>query len=69
MNYKDIQEAKAEALRFLERVKEYEVRHSSEEILITGSRESGALKRSSLDLSRSLSRLRRRDAWRDGIHD
>jgi hypothetical protein len=59
MKDEKIAAAEAEAKRFLKRVKEYKERIKADKYAIYGSREGGALKRSSLDLSRSLADMRR----------
>jgi hypothetical protein len=59
-----IAEAKSEALRFLQRVAEYEKSRFSYEIsghtcFDYGVKESGALRRASMDLTRVLAKMRR----------
>lgn len=64
-----IDDVKAECLRFLKRIEEYEQRTEKEtkgyhkewyaKYGIKGTKESGALKRASLDLSRELVKLRK----------
>lgn len=51
--------AKKEAERFIERVNEYEKRFPEQDYLVVGYKETGALKRASMDLSRALSDLRK----------
>lgn len=60
MDLEKLKEAKSEAKRFLKRVDEFEKRVSKEgtHSWNWGLKESGAVKRSSMDLSRSLSNLR-----------
>jgi len=61
MNRDLIETAKKEAHRFIDRVRAYEKRLKSEEnrMTISGSREGGALRRASMDLTRALADLRR----------
>jgi len=59
-----IQEAKEEALRFLRRVKEFENSQGfyyfeDQKFPIATSMESGALRRSSIDLTRALAKMRK----------
>ena len=57
-----IKTAKAEAKRFLDRVREYEVRTStitSHDASMYAPAQSGALRRASLDLTRALAAMRR----------
>lgn len=53
MKTQNIKEAKFEAKRFLKKIKDFEDIGSSNQ-----SKESGALKRSSMDLTRALSKMR-----------
>ncbi len=62
MKSKDIAEVEFEAKRVLAKIKEYRKRHGTEDHPY-GSRESGALRRASLDLSRSLAKMRERRDW------
>lgn len=57
MNAKKIAVAAAEAKRFLERVRAYH--ENPPEYEFSGSKEGGALKRASMDLTRALAELRR----------
>lgn len=63
MNIKTMNEAKKEATRFLHKVAEVEAKmkelgeHS--QTVFYGSKETGALRRASLDLTRALAKLRR----------
>jgi hypothetical protein len=57
MNREKIANAKREAKRFLERVHAYEANPPQYEFV--GSKEGGALKRASMDLTRALADLRR----------
>jgi len=64
MTKKTLRLARQEARRFVEKVKVLEARmeddHSeSEQLLWIGSKESGAVRRSSMDLTRALSDLRK----------
>jgi len=59
MDLKNIAEAKSEAVRFLKRVKEFEEKQKIDECAINGSIESGAVGRASLDLTRSLAKMRK----------
>ena len=60
MNIDTLKTAKAEAKRFLEKVKELEVRVKKDgHFAWYGCAESGAVRRASMDLSRSLSALRK----------
>ena len=59
MNAKAVQIAKREALRFLEAVKDVEVAAETDRMIFYGSRPTGALRRSSMDLTRALADLRR----------
>ena len=58
MNLATIIAAKKEALRFLDRVDEYEKRFKDGK-WVCQSQEGGALRRASLDLSRSLAQMRK----------
>tara|TARA_R110002167_G_scaffold24774_4_gene86656 strand:- start:247 stop:453 length:207 start_codon:yes stop_codon:yes gene_type:complete len=67
MNIKDLKEAKSEAKRFIKKVNELEKRlnyefsmdgHKKESLINWGLKESSAVKRSSMDLSRSLTKIR-----------
>ena len=63
MIIRNIKEAEFEAKRFLKRVEEFKKEYSDEyknkkEYWHYGSKESGALKRASMDLTRSLSKMR-----------
>jgi hypothetical protein len=55
--------AREEAIRFLARVDElrlrYEIEPSPEYLAVSGSREAGAVKRASLDLTRALAEMRK----------
>lgn len=64
MRMSEIDEAEAEAIRFLDRVHDLRTRikddpHVAQFWEIVGCKESGAVKRASMDLSRSLVALRR----------
>lgn len=67
MNMKNIKNAEAEAKRFLARIAEYKtavknakyVGHYGTEYTAATPKESGALRRSSLDLTRSLADMRK----------
>lgn len=61
MDLKKLEEAKNEAERFLKKVKQFEDRVAIEgtHSWNWGLKESGSVKRSSMDLSRSLSNLRK----------
>jgi len=63
----NIQEAEKEAIRFLKRIKEVRASDTNKRVfkkgndyynVTTASKETGALKRSSLDLTRALSKMR-----------
>jgi RNase P subunit RPR2 len=58
MKIKDILKAEKECLRFLDKLKEVKVRMKDDKYTLYGCKETGALKRSSLDLTRSLSVMR-----------
>ena len=62
MLYKNIVEAAEEAERFLNRYKEYLAAHGAEDNPYA-SKEGGALKRASLDLTRALSKMRQQTPW------
>ena len=59
MNIDSVVEAKETAQRFLKTVDALEAKLESDAYAAWGTRESGALRRSSLDLSRALSSMRR----------
>jgi hypothetical protein len=63
MNTRAIKTAKAEAKRFLNRVREYEVKTSTvtsyDDASMYAPAQSGALRRASLDLTRALAAMRR----------
>ena len=59
MNMINMKRAKETAKRFLDRVAEMEIKLSENEMAWFGCPESGALRRSSMDLTRALSALRR----------
>lgn len=60
MNELTIKTAEQEALRFLGRVKEYRERQKRDDSSsVYGTKEGGAVRRASLDLSRALSNLRK----------
>jgi len=63
MNYKKIKTAREEARRFLDRIKAWEVAIPEDadmnSIYNYGTKESGAIKRASLDLTRALAELRK----------
>lgn len=64
MKLEQIAEAKAEAQRFLQRVAEYEKSQYTYELagkvgFDYGVKESGALRRASMDLTRTLAKMRR----------
>lgn len=63
MIMKNIQRAKQEAIRFLDRVEniEYSLSDKPKSFLIFASKESGALRRASMDLTRALAEMRRPD--------
>lgn len=61
MQKERIQQAKEEALRFLHRIADVEKIYSEEYEHVGSSKETGALRRASMDLSRSLSELRKPD--------
>lgn len=66
MKIGNIRKAKNEAIKFLQMVeqveKEQNYRFMDDESTTTTSKETGALKRSSMDLTRSLSKMRN-DIW------
>ena len=59
MNIDSVREAKDTAVRFLKTVDTLEAKLETDDYAAWGTRESGAVRRSSLDLSRSLSAMRR----------
>lgn len=60
MRRREINEAKKSAKEFIARVSEYEARVSEDDYLeLVGTRESGAVRRASMDLTRALSKMRR----------
>lgn len=60
MNLEKLIKAKKEALRFLGKVEDLENKYSGEGTkYLCGSKETGSVKRSSMDLTRSLADLRR----------
>jgi hypothetical protein len=60
MNLRKINTAEAEAKRFLEKVKAVKSRAKEERLIfLTGCRETGALRRASMDLSNALVELRK----------
>lgn len=61
MNLKKVELAEREAKRFLEKVKELKKRAKIDIYAFHGCKETGSVKRSSMDLSRSLSELRKTD--------
>lgn len=63
MNMKKIKEAKAEAMRFLRKVAELEAAEGDNAEILWGSKQSGAVRRSSMDLTRSLAEMRK-SPWR-----
>lgn len=62
MRYNDIKEAQGEAERFLKRVDEYITVHKNTDQPYS-SKEGGALKRASLDLTRALAKMRKSNYW------
>lgn len=58
MKIKDILTAEKECLRFLDRLRKVKTRLKDDKYTLYGCKETGALKRSSLDLTRSLSEMR-----------
>ena len=60
MNLVAIQQAKAEALRFVKRVNELEQTKPSHNDVLFGSKHTGAVRRASMDLSRQLASMRSR---------
>lgn len=61
MTYKNVLEAEKEAKRFLEKMREFKSRRKEDgetSKYIYGTKESGALKRASMDLTRSLAKMR-----------
>lgn len=61
MDGNKMQRASKEALRFLDAVRQMQAASIRDANAWYGSRESGALRRASLDLTRALADLRRRD--------
>ena len=61
MTKKTLKIAKREAKRFLERVLTFEDRIAEDKFVLYGCAESGAVKRSSMDLTRALAELRKSD--------
>jgi hypothetical protein len=61
MNIHNIQQAKEEAQRFLKKVEDVEARYAKEgrSMFLCGCSETGAVRRSSLDLSKALSDMRK----------
>lgn len=64
MQFDNILLAKVEAKKFLEKVKDYEERYKHDKEFrficqVVGFKETGALKRASMDLSRALSQMRK----------
>ncbi len=59
MNLEKLLEAKSEAERFLKKVEKLEERANTDTYAFWGCKESGDVRRSSMDLSRSLSELRK----------
>lgn len=59
MNLTAIQQAKAEALRFLKRVNALEQNKPSHNAVSFGSKHTGAIRRASMDLSRTLAEMRK----------
>jgi len=58
MTIEKINDATREAIRFLESVKKYSAKYKKEKWVIT-SKESGAIRRSSMDLTRALAEMRK----------
>jgi hypothetical protein len=59
MTYEEIQKAEQEARRFLEKVEDFYRRYPTERGYIgVGTRETGAVRRASLDLTRQLAKMR-----------
>ena len=58
MNIEQVIKAEYEANRFLERLRDVKKKYKDDKMLFYGSKETGALKRSSMDLSRVLTQLR-----------
>lgn len=61
MNINTLIEAEEEAERFLDKVKNLQQRLSTDKYVFNGCRETGAVKRASLDLSNALADLRNSD--------
>ena len=61
MRHAEIQQAKFAAERFLKHVEK--VRKLSELQLMTGTKETGSMRRSSLDLTRALAKMRNCNLW------
>jgi len=61
MKRKDVERAIVEAQKFIERSEVYLTELGNREWLLTGTAASGALRRQSLELTRSLSQVRRRE--------
>jgi len=59
MNLTAIQQAKAEALRFLKRINALEQEKPSDFNVRCGSKHTGAIRRASMDLSRQLAEMRK----------
>ena len=60
MTFEEIQKAESEARRFLEKVEEYyQTNPSKEGYILVGTKETGAVRRASMDLTRQLAKMRR----------
>lgn len=59
MNIEKIDEAEAEAKRFLKKIRALKIRAKTDSRVFFGCAETAAVRRSSMDLSRSLSKLRK----------
>lgn len=59
MEKSKIIEAKKEAQRFINKVDEFEKRYKNQPFALYGSKESGAVRRSSMDLTRALANMRK----------
>jgi len=59
MNIIGVRRAKVEAKRFLDRLAEVELKHSEDDMAFHGCRETAALRRASMDLTKALADLRR----------
>ena len=59
MNEHTLKEAVSEAERFLKRAKELQEALKNKPLIFYGTKETGAVRRASMDLSRALSDLRR----------